>query len=253
MTTAPLGSASGSTTARPPRLALVGDRSPAVQSHARLPDVLAAFDGDGTPIDAYWIGTNEVVATDLAAFDGIWLLPGSPYADADGAIDAVTVARERGVPFLGTCGGFQHMLLEFARNVCGLAGGHAETEPDGIDPLIRPLSCSLYGEERVVHVVAGTRLGDVLGTAPRTERYFCSFGLDPRYEPALVAGGLVIAGRDGEGEVRLAELPGHPFFAGALFQPELSSNRSWVHPLIVAFVDAVRAHVPSTSPAASVR
>jgi len=227
---------------RPPRLALVGDRSPSVQAHARLPDVLSAFDHDaGAPLDAYWIETPEVASTDLAGFDGIWLLPGSPYADTDGAIAAVTYAREHDVPFLGTCGGFQHMLLEFARNVCGMDAAHAETDPDAVDALIRPLSCSLYGEERVVQVLPGTTIAAILGVAPRTERYFCSFGLDPRFEPALTAAGLVIAGRDDEGEVRLAELPGHRFFVGALFQPELSSSRAWVHPLITAFVDAARA------------
>ena len=226
------------------RLALVGDRSPLVQAHARMPDILAAIDaGDGTAIDAYWIESTEVTATDLRGFDGIWALPGSPYADGDGVLTAIRFAREHGVPFLGTCGGFQHMLLEFARNVCSLRADHGENTPDAVDPLIRPLSCSLVGEERVVHIVAGTRAAAILGTAPRTERYFCSYGLDQRYVGDLTAAGLVIAGRDEHGEVRLAELVDHPFFLGSLFQPELSSTRSWVHPLIDAFVTAARAHV----------
>lgn len=240
------------------RLALVGDRSPLVQAHARLPDILRAFDDDGAALDVYWVHSTEVAATDLAGFDGIWVLPGSPYADLDGVLAAVRHAREHGVPFLGTCGGFQHMLLEFARAVCGIAAEHAESDPTAIDPLIRPLSCSLLGEERVVHVVAGTRAADVLGVAPRTERYFCSYGLDPRFERVLVDHGLVVAGRDDAGDVRLAELPDHPFFVGALFQPELSSTRSWVHPLIAAYVGAVRRRscsptsVANSSSAASV-
>ena len=207
------------------RLALVGDRSPLVQAHARLPDILAAIDAeDGPAVDAYWIASTDVATTDLRGFDGIWALPGSPYADGAGVLAAIRFAREHDVPFLGTCGGFQHMLLEFAHNVCGLTAEHGENVPGAADPLIRLLSCSLLGEERLVQVVPGTRMADILGTAPRTERYFCSYGLDERYVADLTTAGLVITGRDEEGEVRLAELTGHHFFVGSLFQPELSST-----------------------------
>jgi CTP synthase (UTP-ammonia lyase) len=235
---------------RPARLALVGDRSPAVQAHARIPELLAAVDlasaAAGRPaVDPYWVGTGEVASadTDLSGFDGIWALPGSPYASLDGMLAAIRFARTNGVPFLGTCGGFQHMLLEWAVSVCGLDVEHAEAGDGTREALIRPLRCSLVGEEALVHVVPGTRVAEILGAAARTERYFCSYGLDQRFEEALVAAGLVVAGRDDDGEVRLAELPGHPFFVGALFQPELSSTRSWVHPLIDAFLAAVRDHV----------
>ncbi len=232
---------------RPARLALVGDRSPLVQAHARMPEILAAIDADGgAAIDAYWVGSADVQSVDLNGFDGIWALPGSPYADVDGVLSAIRFAREHDVAFLGTCGGFQHMLLEFARNVCGLEADHAENVADTQDPLIRLLSCSLMGEERLVHVVPGTRAAGVLGSSPRTERYFCSYGLDERYVDVLAAAGLVVSGRDHEGDVRLAEISSHRFFFGSLFQPELSSTRAWVHPLIGAFIEAVRAQVPTT-------
>jgi CTP synthase (UTP-ammonia lyase) len=233
---------------RPARLALVGDRSPSVQAHARIPEILRAVDAAGAgqghlPVDAYWVETGDVAATDLQGFDGIWAVPGSPYADLDGMLAAIRFARTHAVPFLGTCGGFQHMLLEWALDVCGLDVEHAEAGTGDRDALIRPLSCSLVGEERLVHAVPGTRSAAILGPASRTERYFCSYGLDQRYEDELVAAGLVVAGRDDDGEVRLAELPDHPFYVGALFQPELSSTSSWVHPLIEAFLAAVRDHV----------
>jgi len=60
------------------------------------------------------------------------------------------------------------------------------------------------------------------------------------------AGGLVMSGRDELGDARIAELPDHPFFVGSLFQPELSSDTTWVHPLIAAFAAAVRAHAAAT-------
>ncbi|MCU1359346.1 MAG: hypothetical protein JWN99_635 [Ilumatobacteraceae bacterium] len=237
----------------PARLALIGDRSPLVQAHVRLPGILDAFDDDGeAAIDSYWLASTDVAAVDLAGFDGIWLLPGSPYRSADGALTAAQFAREGGVPFLGTCGGFQHMLLEFARTVCGLAVDHAENDPQTEAPLIKALDCSLVGEERTVHVVPVTRCANILGTEPRTERYFCSYGLDEAYLDDLTGAGLVIAGRDQQGDIRLAELPDHPFFVGSLFQPELSSSRAWVHPLIRAFLQAVRAKAAQRVPVSPV-
>src|SRR5215218_8344693 len=111
-------------TGRPARLALVGDRSPSVQAHERMPDILAAIDDEeGFALDAHWVASTDVAVTDLTTFDGIWALPGSPYRDADGVLTAIRFAREHDVPFLGTCGGFQHMMLEFAHNVCRLTAG----------------------------------------------------------------------------------------------------------------------------------
>jgi CTP synthase (UTP-ammonia lyase) len=230
------------------RLALIGDRSPSVQAHARIPDILAGLQAAAAPrLDADWIRSDELAGTDLGHFDGIWVLPGSPYADTSAVLAAIGFAREQDVPFLGTCGGFQHMLLELARTACGLDVAHAESEPDAVHPLIRPLACSLLGEERHVHVVPGTRAASILGSEPRTERYFCSYGLDEQYLDALCAAGLVIGGRDDAGDVRLAELPALRFYLGSLFQPELSSSRGWVHPLIRAFAAAAVDHHRSVS------
>jgi CTP synthase (UTP-ammonia lyase) len=76
---------------------------------------------EGVALDAYWIPTPDAGTSALDGFDAIWVVPGSPYASAGGAITAVRAARERAIPFLGTCGGFQHALLEHARDVCGLS------------------------------------------------------------------------------------------------------------------------------------
>src|SRR5689334_9321339 len=98
------------------RIALVGDKSPSVRSHARIPVLLEALrERDGLALDAYWIPTTE--ATGLEGFDGVWMVPGSPYRSEAGAVNAVRAAREHRIPFLGTCGGFQHTLLEYARDV----------------------------------------------------------------------------------------------------------------------------------------
>jgi CTP synthase (UTP-ammonia lyase) len=135
------------------------------------------------------------------------------------------------------------LLLEFARNVCGLgAVAHAEMNASAGELLITPLDCSLLGEEATVVVEPGTKAAEVMGAGPVTERYFCRYGLNLDYLQVLVENGLVFSGRDEQGDPRIAELPGHPFFVGTLFQPELSSGPGWAHPLIVGFAAAVREH-----------
>ena len=241
-----------STPTRPARIALVGDRSPHVQAHGRIAVALRHALADPDAVDPYWIATPDVRdVPSLAAFDGIWLVPGSPYADRDGALHAAGVARREGVPFLGTCAGFQHALLEFAAEVCGIAAAHAEDQPDAPEHVVVPLRCSLLGEEADVDVLPGTRAAAVLGAGRRTERFFCQYGLDERYRARLEAGGLVFGANDADGAVRMLELPGHPFYLAALFQPELSCDETWVHPLVRAFVAAAvaRATGEATDPA----
>jgi CTP synthase (UTP-ammonia lyase) len=248
MTPANAAPPTGNHLSRPPRLALVGDRSLDVQAHARIPSVIDFVNSrDEDPIEIYWLHSRSVSQpADIAGFDGVWVVPGSPYTSTDGVLWAIQGARTSGVPFLGTCGGFQHLLLEFARNVCGLGHvAHAEVDPDAAEPLITPLDCSLLGEEATVVVAPGTQAAGAMGAGPVTERYFCRFGLNLDYLQVLENDGLVFSGRDEQGDPRIAELPRHPFFVGSLFQPELSSGPGWAHPLIVAFATAVREHAHS--------
>jgi CTP synthase (UTP-ammonia lyase) len=227
-----------------PRIALVADRSPAVRSHVRVPALLAALrDRHATDFDAYWIATADASASRLDEFDGIWLLPGSPYRSEEGALHAAGTARRAGIPFLATCGGFQHALLEYARTVCGLAGvAHAENTPEAEDLLIEPLACALRGHEGSVQFTAGSLAERVTGVERSVERYQCGYGLNHRHLDTLVAHGLRFTGHDDDGEVRVAELPGHPFFLATLFQPELGGDGDEPHPMIRAFAEATAEH-----------
>ncbi|MFE3865384.1 hypothetical protein ACFXPT_33875 [Streptomyces goshikiensis] len=230
------------------RIALVGDRSPHVKSHTRIPLLLDALASrDGLVLDAYWIPTArasaEAAAGALAGFDAVWVLPGSPYASEAGALAAIRVAREEGIPFLGTCGGFQHALLEYARGVCGLAGAaHAENDPGAEDPLIAPLACSLVGHEGLVRAEPGSLAESALGAERSVERYHCDYGPAPRHLLALTERGLRLSGHDEDGQVRMAELPGHPFFLATLFQPELAGDGTRPHPVVKALATAAVAH-----------
>ncbi|GGQ18806.1 hypothetical protein GCM10010215_49500 [Streptomyces virginiae] len=235
------------------RIALVGDRSPHVKSHTRIPLLLDALaTRDGLVLDAYWIPTAdaaaEAAAGTLAGFDAVWVLPGSPYASEAGALAAVRVAREEGIPFLGTCGGFQHTLLEYARTVCGLTGvAHAENDPGAADPLIAPLACSLVGHEGLVRAEPGSLAEAALGAERSMERYHCNYGPSPRHLPVLTAHGLRLSGHDEDGQVRIAELPGHPFFLATLFQPELQGDGTRPHPIIRALAVAAVGHAAGRS------
>lgn len=223
------------------RLALVGDRSPHVRAHVRIPELLEALRRhDELELDAYWIPTDEVDPATLSGFDGIWVVPGSPYRSLDGAVAAIHAARTGDIPFLGTCGGCQHAVLEYARNVCGLHGAeHAEYTPDTDQPLIAPLACSLVGHEAAVNLAPGSLAERVLGTERTVERYHCAYGLNSSYLDVLIQHGLRVSGLDDGGEVRAVELPDHPFFLATLFQPELAGATPRPHRIIRAFAAAV--------------
>lgn len=232
-----------------PRIALVGDRSPSVRSHQRVPVLLDALrERHGLPADAYWIPTEEAARPGaVAGFDAVWLLPGSPYRSEAGALAAVRTARENGIPFLGTCGGFQHALLEFARTVCGLGDArHAENNPDGDgDLLIAPLACSLVGHEGAVHTTPGSLAERLLGSRGTQERFHCDYGPVTDLLPRLREHGLRFTGHDTDGQPRIAELPEHPFFLATLFQPELAGDGSVPHPYIRGLAEAARSHTMS--------
>ncbi|WP_371575789.1 hypothetical protein [Streptomyces sp. NBC_01314] len=234
-----------SLSARSARLAIVGDRSPDVVSHSRIPLLLDALAGrDRLVLDAYWIPSGDAAADAGAVrgFDAVWVVPGSPYRSEAGVLSAIRTAREEGIPFLGTCGGFQHALLEYARHECGLTRvAHAETEPDAEDFLIEPLACSLIGHEATVVIEPGSLAQSVMNAERSVERYFCAYG-PTRHLDTLRAHGLRFSGLDEDGHVRIAELPGHPFFLATLFQPELAGDGSRPHPVVRAFARAAVEH-----------
>jgi CTP synthase (UTP-ammonia lyase) len=237
-----------------PRVALVGDRSPAVRSHTRIPGLLDALaEHDQLVLDAYWIPTEDAGTPGaLDGFDAVWLLPGSPYRSEAGALAAVRTARERGIPFLGTCAGFQHALLEYARDVCGITDAvHGEEHPDLDQQVIVPLSCSLVGHEGTVEITPGTLAERALGATRTQERYHCAYGLNADYLDRLRAHGLRFSGADESGQVRVLELPEHPFFLASLFQPELSGDGTRAHPMIRALAAAAVAHAARTEEASA--
>lgn len=225
------------------RIGLIGDYTLEVRAHAAIPQALKLIAGAiGAEVETEWLAT-DVLARDvgerLPSFDALWCVPGSPYVNMDGALLAIRYAREQGRPFFGACGGFQHALIEYARNVLGLAeADHAESNPAATMPLVAPLSCFLVGAQGIVKLKEGSRISRIYGTGEWAEEYHCNFGFNPRCRLLLESGEMEVTGVDTEGEIRVIELASHPFFIATLFQPELSALVGVAHPLISAYVRA---------------
>ncbi len=222
------------------RIAVLGDHNREFMTHRELDAALELF-----PLwtEASWVATDDLRARKLDDVDGIWVAPGGPYRDDGAVFSAIRHARERHVPMLGTCGGFQYAIVEFARAVAGLAAGHGELEPEHDQPVIAPLGCSLVGQERLVTCVPATRLAAICGTLPFVGFHWCNYGLADAFVERLVQCGLMVCAHAPDAGVEAVELVGHPFFVATLFQPQIGSGaHRKVHPLIGAFIDAAAEH-----------
>ena len=175
---------------------------------------------------------------------------GESVREHGGRLAAIRFARESRRPFLGTCGGFQHAAIEFARNVAGLpSADHAETNPAADDLVVKPLTCSLVETLGRIHFSPGSRLREIYAADSAEEGYHCSYGVNPAYRPRLERAGLRFTAFASVGdcgsaanldEIRGVELPPdrHPFFIATLFQPERAALCGQTPPIVRAFVAA---------------
>lgn len=226
---------------RPTHIALIGDHDPQITAHRAIPLALElAGKQTGHDIAFQWLDTDLTVDdTLLYDFDGIWCVPGSPYRNESGALRAIRFAREQRRPFLGTCGGFQHAVLEYARNVLGWANAaHGETSPEAERALLTPLSCALIETVDSLQLEVDSLIAEAYGCSTASEGYRCRFGANPHFEQDLLNGRLHAVARDSAGDLRAVELRGHPFYVATLFQPERAALAGRVPPLVKAFVEA---------------
>lgn len=223
------------------RIGLIGDHDESVTAHRAIPLALdLAATALNEALETEWIATDSIDSTNrLTEFDGLWCVPASPYKSMKGALRAIRYARENARPFLGTCGGFQHAVVEYARNVLGLAEAeHAETAPDASLLAITPLRCALVDATDPVRFSAGSRLQRAYRSDRSVEGYRCSYGLSPNLAQTLMDGPLQITAIDPQGDVRALELQGHPFYVLTLFQPERAALQGQLSPIVATFVEA---------------
>jgi CTP synthase (UTP-ammonia lyase) len=154
------------------------------------------------------------------------------------ALEIIKYARVNNIPIIGTCGGFQHMAIEFARNVMGIKDAtHAEYDPYASNLVVTPLSCSVKGKKLEIRLIDKDSITCNIFNAPAIEeQYYCNFGLDQHYQQEIDSHGFKITGIDDDGEARILELTDHRFFIATLFVPQDNSTFEKPHPLVTAFI-----------------
>jgi CTP synthase len=198
----------------------------------------------------------------LEHLDAILVPGGFGKRGTEGKIKAIQYAREHKVPYLGICLGMQLATIEFARNVCGLAGANStEFDSDTPHPVValitewldrtgriekRSRDSDLGGTMRLgaqkCPVEPGTLAARVYG-AEVNERHRHRYEVNNVYVPQLEARGYKVSARTpSENLPEMMELPAHPFFFGVQFHPEFTSTPRAGHPLFKAFVEAAVAY-----------
>jgi len=231
-------------------IGIIGDFNPDKPSHAAT-DAAVKHAADFLALDVKteWLGTGNLrrksVKDTIGQYRGLLAAP-TPYFFVDGAIKGIRLAREMNIPFLGTCGGSQYTLLEFARNVAAMTNaGHTELTPQTDMPLLIKIACSPDQRKGKaprmlgafdINLVPETEAFKLYDKTKISESYSCSYELNPEYEGRLVENGLIISGRDDNGKARVFEVHNKRFFLATGFLPQLNSTPENPHPLITAFL-----------------
>jgi len=222
-----------------PTIALLGDDR-GHRSHQEL-NALVPRLADELGVAAAWVPSDS--GLDITDYDGVWLVPGSPYANDDAVLEGLTVVRSKGIPFIGSCGGMQYAVLEFLRTELERDATHAESYGVSEDNAVVALSCSLYGEERVVTPIKGSRFATWV-SEPFVGMHFCNYAPSAATVTLLEEAGVVVGATAPDAGAEVLEFPNHPFYVVSMFQPHIgASEEKPIHPLIRAFASAVQATV----------
>ncbi len=189
----------------------------------------------------------RLVLDKLGGAHGILIPGGFGERGIEGKIDSARLAREREIPFLGICLGFQAAIIELARNVLGLEGANStEMDPETAHPVV-----DLLPGQRDHHAKGGTmRLGlhttvvedetlarEIYGGKYVRERHRHRYEVNPEYRESLSDAGFVFSGRSEDGRrMEIGELKGHPFFLGSQFHPEFRTRPTGPSPLYLRFL-----------------
>jgi CTP synthase len=239
------------------RIAVVGKYTSLVDSYKSVQEALihgGIANDVGVEID--WLSSEDFEkgtgADLLSAYHGLLIPGGFGVRGVEGMLDAVRWAREQGLPFFGICLGLQCAVIEYARNVCGLAESNsAEFKGDLTEAVI----CLMDSQRQVTDLGGTMRLGayparlakgsraeEAYGTGEISERHRHRYEVNNTYRDVLANNGLRFSGTSPDGHlVEVIELPDHPWFLGCQFHPELKSRPTSAHPLFRAFVRAALA------------
>jgi CTP synthase len=217
-----------------------------------------------TKVTIKWVHSEKLnaknVAKQLAGLTGILVAPGFGHRGIEGKIEAIKYARENKVPFLGICLGMQCAVIEFARNVLGMANANS-TEMDAETPY--PV-IAMMEEQKALENKGGTmRLGAypcvvkegskafaVYGKKQISERHRHRYEFNNAYIDAYRNGGMLPVGTNPQTQlVEIVELQDHPWFIGVQYHPEYKSTVARPHPLFIHFVKAAMVAQGTLEPA----
>lgn len=225
------------------KIGIIGDFNPAYPSHQATNDALIhSIKKIGVQFKQDWIPTasiSEQLDTITKTYKGFWIAPGVPES-VTGVLQIIRYAREHNVPLIGTCGGFQNMIIEFVKNKLMIEDAdHEERNPNASKLVISKLACSLVGQKGEVFIKNPSLVFNIYQRPTAIEQFRCSYGLNPEYKSQMNEAGLKIVGTDVEGMPRIVELSEHKFFIGTLFVPQLSSTQENPHCLVDSFIEHV--------------
>lgn len=187
-----------------------------------------------------WVGTQKVEIEGeniLKKYSGIWSASGTPFVSNIGVYSSIKYARENNIPHLGTCGGFQHTIIEYAKNVIGIENATSEEYDNGSNGLvINKLSCLIKGTEMEVLIDENSKTFNLVKSKIVKEEYFCNYGINHAFEELLQENNMVFSGKDANGEVRIIELSSNDYFISTLFVPHAKSTQEKIHPIIEEFI-----------------
>lgn len=201
-------------------------------------------------VNVHWVDSKKIESgeVDLSSYDGILVPGGFGRSGVEGKISAIKYARENGVPYLGLCYGMQLAVVEFARNVCGLAANSSEID-SGVEHKVVDIlesqkdvenkggTMRLGGYPAVLK--EGSRVRGIYGVDEVIERHRHRYEVNPEYHEVLEKNGLVISGKSPSGELaEFIELPNHKFFVGTQAHPEFKSSLMNPSPVFIGFVGA---------------
>jgi CTP synthase len=232
-----------------------------VGKYVELPDAYKSLNealthggiANNAEVELVFISAGDIEAgnwpREVFDVDGLLVPIGFGPRGTSGKIRAIRYAREHGVPFFGICLGMQCMVIEFARNVCGLQDATSaefdEKSPHAVIYMLRDLLGveEMGGTMRLgaypCNLKAGTLAQRIYQTDEISERHRHRYEVNQKYLEALTDHGLEVAGMSPDGKfVEMVELPGHPWFLGCQFHPEYKSKPTSPHPLFVSYVRA---------------
>lgn len=195
----------------------------------------------------------------LAGVDGILVPGGFGMRGIEGKIEAIRYARQCEIPFFGICLGMQCAVIEFARNVLGLAGANSTEFTDETN---HPVICMLEEQKKITYKGGTMRLGaqpcvlDEGSLARRSynadsieERHRHRYEFNPEYKTQFVEAGMQISGKSPNGLLaEIVEIPEHPWFLAVQFHPEFKSKPLHPHPLFRGFIEAALQHHQQKAP-----